>query len=95
MTAYIIAEIDVTDAADYRHYLAAAPASIAKHGGRYLARGGTCELLEGGPPPKRIVVLEFPSLAAARTWFHSEDYREATELRRRASTARFVVVEGM
>jgi len=94
MAAYVIAEIEVHDPAAYRVYMDAAPATIARHGGRYLARGGAAEALEGAGP-KRIVVLEFPTAEAARRWFDSPEYRDATALRQKASTGRFLLVDGL
>jgi uncharacterized protein (DUF1330 family) len=66
MPAYFVAELETTNAAGMEPYRAAVPATIAQYGGRYLARGGAAELMEGGPEPKRIVILEFPDTAAAK-----------------------------
>lgn len=93
MTAYVIAEIDVTDAETYKAYTALTPASIARHGGRFLVRGGPAEGLEGDSP-KRIVVVEFDSVAAARRWYESPDYTEAKAIRARAAESRLFIVEG-
>jgi uncharacterized protein (DUF1330 family) len=68
---------------------------VEAHGGRYLARGGPAELLEGSGEPARIVVIEFPDLATARDWYDGELYREARAARASAATARFVLVEGL
>lgn len=94
MAAYVLVEIDVHDPARYAEYMAAAPPSIANHGGRYLVRGGTAEALEGAAP-KRVVVLEFPDAATARRWYHSPDYQATIPLRGPAATARFILVEGL
>jgi uncharacterized protein (DUF1330 family) len=93
MPAYVIAEVEVSDAETYRIYQAPTKASVLRHGGRFMVRGGTTEALEG-EPPKRIVVLEFPDLAAARRWYDSPDYGEARELRWRSATTRLFIVEG-
>ncbi len=95
MAAYAIVDIDVTDPADYEGYKKAAAASIAAHGGRYLARGGETAVLEGDWKPKRLVILEFPSIAKLRAWYDSDDYRGALSIRRRAAVSRFVVVDGV
>jgi uncharacterized protein (DUF1330 family) len=94
MAAYVLVEIEVRDAARYEDYKSAAAPSIAKYGGKYLARGGAAEALEGAPP-QRVVVLEFADVAAARRWYASPDYQAAVALRRPAATARFVLVEGL
>lgn len=93
MTAYVIAEVDVTDPETYKVYTALTPASIARHGGRFLVRGGPCETLEGDSP-KRIVVVEFDSVEAARRWYDSPDYTEARAIRERAAESRLFIVEG-
>lgn len=94
MTAYIIAEIDVQDPTAYEEYKRQVPASIAAHGGRYVARGGRAECLEGGPAPKRIVVLEFPDYERAKAWWGSAEYAGPKALRQSASAGRLVVVDG-
>jgi uncharacterized protein (DUF1330 family) len=75
MPAYVIVEIEeVTDSTILDRYRATAAASVAKHGGKYLVRGGKPETLEGRWAPSNMVVLEFPSSARAREWYHSADY---------------------
>ncbi len=94
MTAYLIAEIDVTDAAAYEPYKKAASEAIARHGGKYIARGGKTVSLEGAAP-KRLVILEFPSLDAAKRFYELADYQAATALRKKASaSSRLYIVEG-
>jgi uncharacterized protein (DUF1330 family) len=94
MVAYLIAEIDVTDAVAYEPYKKAASESIARHGGKYIARGGKTVSLEGAAP-KRLVILEFPSLDAAKRFHESADYQAAIALRKKASaSSRLYIVEG-
>jgi uncharacterized protein (DUF1330 family) len=94
MAAYVIAEIRVTDPAGYEPYRPLAAASIARFGGRFLARGGEAVLLEGVPPPERIVVIEFPDAAAGQRWYQSEEYQSALKIRLAASQGRVILVEG-
>ena len=94
MAAYFIAEIEVTNPAGYDAYRPLAGASIAQYGGKFLARGGHIELLEGGPEPKRVVVIEFADLAAAKRWYHSPEYQEALKIRLANATGRVFIVEG-
>jgi uncharacterized protein (DUF1330 family) len=61
--AYVISEVDVHDSAGFERYRTIAAKSIAQYGGRYQVRGGAATAAEGGPPPKNIIVVEFPSLA--------------------------------
>ncbi len=93
MAAYIVAEIEVTDAAGYEPYKKMAGESIQRHGGRFLARGGRTVALEG-EKPKRVVVIEFPSVEAAEKFYHSPDYQVAAKLRQKASKGRLYIVEG-
>ncbi len=94
MVAYLIAQVDVTDPKAYEAYRPLAAASIARHGGKYVVRGGKTEPLEGAPPP-RVIVLEFPTMEAARQFYHSPDYTEARKVRQSASTGQIFLVEGM
>ena len=95
MAAYLIADIEVTNAAGFEEYRAKVPAVIAAYGGRYLVRGGTCEVLEGNGPARRRVVLEFPSMAKLKTFWDSPEYVPLRELRGRHSNAHIVGVEGV
>jgi len=65
MSAYVISEVDVHDAAGFEAYRTIAAKTIAQYGGRYLVRGGAASIAEGEPPPKNIIVVEFPSNACA------------------------------
>jgi len=94
MTAYVIAEVQVTDSAAYEPYRPLAAASIARFSGRFVVRGGAVELLEGEPRPERIVVIEFPDADTARRWYHSEEYQQALKIRQAASHGRLFLVEG-
>jgi uncharacterized protein (DUF1330 family) len=94
MAAYFVAEIEITDPAAYATYRPLAAATVQQYGGRFLARGGKVELLEGGPEPKRVVITEFPDAAAARRWYDSPEYQEALKIRLASSTGRVFIVEG-
>ena len=92
--AYVLGEIDVHDAEAYKPYGAAALPLVTKYGGVYLARGGRTVPLEGAAPAGRIVVVEFPSLAAAQAFEDSAEYRNVAKIRQKASTGRLFIVEG-
>ena len=94
MTAYVIADIQVTDTAAYEPYRPLAAASIARFGGRFIMRGGKVDLLEGEPEPERIVVIEFPDKETALRWYRSVEYQTALKIRLAASRGRVFVVEG-
>jgi uncharacterized protein (DUF1330 family) len=95
MAAYIIANIEITDPAPYEAYRSGVPATLAQYGGRYLARGGATLVLEGAFVPKRIVVIEFPSLDAAKSWHASPEYAPLKALRQRTSTGDLFAVDGV
>ena len=95
MPAYVIVGVEVLDAAGYERYKTLATESIARHGGRYLARCGRAVALEGGRVPRRLVVLEFPSLDAAQRWHASDDYAPAKALRNAHARTEMVAVEGV
>jgi uncharacterized protein (DUF1330 family) len=90
---YWIAHITVTDSEAYQVYRAIVPAILAKHGGTFLVRAGTQEIVEGNARP-RTVVIEFPSLAAARACYESHEYQAAKALRAKASSGDVCIVEG-
>ena len=94
MPAYIIVNIEVTDPEGFERYRAAVPPVIAAHGGRYLVRGGELHVMEGAPGWKRLVVLEFPSLAAARAFYDAPDYAPLLALRLASTNSQMVMVEG-
>ncbi len=95
MAAYFIADLDVTDPKGIEEYRQGVPATIAKYGGRYLVRGGACSKLEGQWEPKRLVVLEFPTMEQAKRWYESPDYRELKALRFKTAKTNLVLVEGV
>lgn len=95
MSAYLIANIAVTDPAAFEQYRALVPAVIARFGGRYLVRGGAVEVKEGNPGLNRVVVLEFPDMDAARAFYHSADYAPLIAMRLASTTGSVALVEGM
>jgi uncharacterized protein (DUF1330 family) len=95
MAAYIISDLRVLDPAAIEIYRTRAAASIARHGGRYLARGGKIEVLEGDWDPSLIVVVEFPDAVSARAWYNSPDYAGALAVRDRALSRNLLLVEGV
>ena len=94
MTAYVIAEVNVTDQKLYDEYKKLVPATVEKYGGRFAVRGGTVESKEGGWKPARMVVLEFPSMEKARAWYHSPEYAPVLAMRLKAGSAKLILVEG-
>jgi uncharacterized protein (DUF1330 family) len=95
MSAYVISEVDVKDAAGFEAYRSMAAKAIAQYGGRYLVRGGAAIAVEGGPPPNTVIVVEFPSMPRLREWYASPEYTEALKVRRTALERRLIFVEGV
>jgi uncharacterized protein (DUF1330 family) len=95
MPAYVIVETDVHDPEQYEQYKAASPAAVAAGGGRFVVRGGEMAVLEGDWQPKRLVLLEFEDLEAAKRWYDSEEYVEARALREGAANLNMVAVQGV
>lgn len=95
MAAYVILDIKVSDVEQFAKYREMAPPVIAAYDGKYLARGGTTEVLEGSWTPNRVVVLEFPTVDRAKQWLHSPEYREARALRHSAASSNAIVVQGV
>jgi uncharacterized protein (DUF1330 family) len=93
--AYLISDLSVRDPEAYQTYRTRAAASIAKHGGRYLARGGEITLLEGSWKPQTIVVVEFPSVEQALAWYRSPEYASALEVRDKALGRNLILVQGV
>jgi uncharacterized protein (DUF1330 family) len=94
MPAYVIARVQVADAEKYRQYTSLTPGVIAQYGGRFVARAGHVVTLEGPEEASRIVILEFPSMDAAKAWYSSPEYQEVRKLRLGCATGTLIAVEG-
>jgi len=94
MPAYVINDMEITDPQRFEEYKRLSPPTVAAYGGRFLARGGEVTAVEGGWQPRRLVVLEFPSVAQARAWLDSAEYAPARRLRQLSANSRMVVIEG-
>jgi uncharacterized protein (DUF1330 family) len=95
MSAYVIAEVNVTDPDQFAEYRKLVPPTIEKYGGRFVVRGGTVETKEGGWAPARMVVIEFPSMDQARKWYHSPEYAPALAMRLKCANAKLILAEGV
>lgn len=94
MAAYVIARVEVTDPEQYDKYKLLTPAAIAEHGGKFIARGGEHEVLEGSADARRMVILEFPTMDDARAFYDSPAYTEARAVRAGAADMEMVLVPG-
>ena len=95
MSAYVIVDIDIIDQATYDEYKQLSPATVAAYGGKYLTRGGRTEIMEGEWLPKRLVILQFESVARARQWLDSPEYTAIKHLRHKATKTNMIVTEGV
>ncbi len=95
MAAYVVVEVEVHDTQRYEAYKPMVPPSLVPYGGRFIVRGGEVETLEGEWAPKRLVIMEFPSVERAKAWWASEEYAEAKALRQATARTRMVVVAGI
>ena len=95
MAVYVISDIVPQDPQAWETYLKLAPATIEKYGGRYLARGGDIETIEGAWAPKAIVLVEFPSAESVKAWYASPEYAQALKVRDKALRRNLICVEGV
>ena len=95
MTAYAIFDVDIHDQPGYQDFMRKVKPALEAAGGRYLARGGAHKVYEGDWAPRRLVILEFPSIAAFEAFYDGPVYRELKAIRDKASSARLVAVEGL
>jgi uncharacterized protein (DUF1330 family) len=95
MTAYFVVELEITNWDAMQSYRDAVGATLTQYGGHFLTRGGSTELIEGGPEPKRIVILEFADKAAFKRWYGSPEYQKILPDRLDNSNGRAFVVEGV
>ena len=94
-SAYIIANVRVTNSAQYDEYKKLSSAAMLAHGAQVCVRGGATEVLEGDWLPDRVVVLKFPSMEKARAYYHSTEYGKARAAREGAAVMRMIVAEGI
>lgn len=95
MSAYVFANIKVDDPIAYQRYVQIVPGTIEKYGGRYLARGGRVEVLEGDTQPGRTIIIEFPTFEDAQRWYSSKEYCGAKDVRHACAHADLVVIDGV
>ena len=98
MSAYLIAEHIITDSTKFEEYRVKVGPMIAKYGGRYLTKGGTHRLPEGGHwTPERVVIIEFPDAEALNAWYASAEYAPLIALRKQCTSEldMLITVEGV
>ncbi len=95
MSAYVIADITVTDADQMAKYREWSTKAAAEFGANFIVRGGAIHVFEGDWQPARVVILQFPSSDVAKKWYAGETYQHAITLRKNAGVMRMVMVEGV
>jgi uncharacterized protein (DUF1330 family) len=95
MKAYAVVQETIHDEETFAAYRKEVLPTIAAHGGVFLARGGAFTLLEGEAPFARLVIIEFPSRAAAEAWYKSPEYQKILPLRLRSSSGNFILIDGV
>jgi uncharacterized protein (DUF1330 family) len=95
MAVYALVELEITNMESMGPYMEAVPGTVAAHGGKYLVRAGNTEVVEGGLGEYPLkVILEFPSMAAAKSWYNSGEYQAILPHRKKSSKCNFIWVEG-
>jgi uncharacterized protein (DUF1330 family) len=94
MTAYVIVQETIKDEAMFNEYRKDVPATLEPFGGKFVVRGGHLTIVEGEWTHPRLVVIEFPSRAAAENWYHSPAYQKIVPLRLKSSAGNFIIVDG-
>ena len=95
MAGYVIVNITVRDPVRYEEYKRLATPTVSAYGGRYVVRGGSVDVHEGGWAPARLVVLEFPDVERARAWWASPEYAPARAIRQSCADTQLVITEGV
>jgi uncharacterized protein (DUF1330 family) len=94
MKAYVIAAETIKDQAMFDEYRNKVVGTVTAFGGQFIVRGGNFTVLEGEWPHPRLVIIEFPSRAAAEGWYRSADYQKVISLRHKSSVGNLVIVDG-
>ncbi len=95
MSAYVVFDVEILDAARYQDFMKQVKPALDEAGARYLARGGAHKVYEGDWTPRRIVILEFPSVDAWESFYYGPVYQGLKAIRDECSSARLVSVEGL
>jgi uncharacterized protein (DUF1330 family) len=95
MTAYVIFDVDIRDAAQYQQFMSGVTPALEEVSAKYLARGGSHKIYEGDWTPRRIVLIEFPSVAAWEEFYNGATYQGLKHTRDGCSSSRLVSVEGL
>jgi uncharacterized protein (DUF1330 family) len=95
VAAFLIVDVSFRDPEGAAEYRQRVPACVARHGGRFVVRGGAPTTLEGEWTPSWVTIVEFPSRADLMRWYESDDYRPLRNIRQRCASSRIVVVDAL
>ena len=95
MAAYVITDVEITDANLYGQFLEKMTATVEGHGGKFVTRGGSLEVVLGNWSPNRIAILQFDNLDQIHAWLSSPEYTALNDMRSRSSNINMVVVAGL
>ena len=95
MPAYAILDLKIFDKEKLQEYKNVAPEIIKKYRGKIIVRGGETNTVEGNWNPKRVVIIEFPTFEIANDWWNSEEYKKATELRKKGAETNVIIIDGI
>lgn len=92
--AYLVLDLAIRDFAGFAPYIAAIPAFIEKHGGRYIVQGVEPTLMEGDWRPERVVVIEFPARENATAFLGDPACQDLFRVRHQTTTSKLILVDG-
>ena len=95
MSAYVITDVEITDASLYGEFRERVTSTVEAHGGRFVARGGELEVILGDWTPKRLAILKFDDVRQVHAWLSSPEYTALDDIRSRSSNINMVVIEGL
>ena len=95
MSAYLITDVEITDAPLYSKFMEKVTPIVDGHGGKFVARGGALEVVQGNWTPPRLATLEFGSLEQAKAFVSSAEFAALDDIRTRSSNINMVIVEGV
>ena len=95
LSAFVITDVEITDASLYGQFFAGVTSPVEAHGGKFVARGGAMETILGNWAPKRLAILEFNNLQQIRAWLDSPEFTALNDIRSRSSNVNMVIVEGL
>jgi uncharacterized protein (DUF1330 family) len=92
--AYLVLDLAINDFAAFGPYIAAIPAHIERHEGRYIVQGAEPTRIEGDWTPQRLVIIEFPERSNAEAFLSDPSIQDLFKVRHETTTSKLVLVDG-